>query len=80
MLLMKISVWDCKTYVATAISLDTGNLQEEMFIDVHYNPSYTISNSNLINWLDKTLQLNIYGLLVLANFHYKYDFQLLTKS
>ena len=65
---MKISVCDRKTYLATAISLDTGNLQEEMFIDVHYNPSYTISNSNLINWLDKTLQMNIYRLLVLAKF------------
>ena len=46
---MKISVCDRKTYVANAISVDTGNLQEEMFIDVHYNPSYTISFSNLIN-------------------------------
>ena len=41
---------------------------KEMFIDVHYNPSYTIFNSNLINWFDKTLQSNIYGLLVLAKF------------
>ena len=77
---MKISVCDRKTYVANAISLDTGNLQEEMFLDVHVHPSYTISFSNLINWYDKTLQLNIYRLLVLANFHSKYDFQLLTKS
>ena len=45
---MKISVCDRKTYSATAISLDTGNFQE-MFIDVHHNPSYTIFNSNLIN-------------------------------
>ena len=46
---MKISVCDRKTYVANAISLDTGNLQEEMFLDVHVHPSYTISFSNLIN-------------------------------
>ena len=76
---MKISGCDRKTYVANAVSLDMENLQEEMFIDMYYNLSYTISNSNLINWLDKTLQL-IYRLLVLANFHSKYDFQLLTKS
>ena len=41
---------------------------KEMFIDAHYNPNYTIFNFNLINWFDKTLQLNIYGLLVLAKF------------
>ena len=42
---------------------------KEMFIDVHYNPSDTIFNSNFrINWFDKTWQLNIYGLLVLAKF------------
>ena len=46
---MKISGCDRKTYVANAVSLDMENLQEEMFIDMYYNLSYTISNSNLIN-------------------------------
>ena len=42
---------------------------KEMFIDAYYNLSYTIFNSNLINWFNKTLQLtlNIYGLLDLAS-------------
>ena len=40
---------------------------KEMFIDAYYNLSYIIFNSNLINWFDKTLQLNIYGLLDLAS-------------
>ena len=40
---------------------------KEMFIDAYYNLSYTIFNSTLINWFDKTLQLNIYGLLDLAS-------------
>ena len=40
---------------------------KEMFIDAYYNLSYIIFNSNLINWFDRTLQLNIYGLLDLAS-------------
>ena len=40
---------------------------KEMFIDAYYNLGYTIFNSTLINWFDKTLQLNIYGLLDLAS-------------